>query len=140
MLKRFCSLLILVLLIGTLSGCSNTLQASLSSEFSLSVGQSARITSEAMDIKFIDVTEDSRCPRDVQCIWAGRVSCDIEITKDGSTNTITLTDTAGSGSSEGITYQNYKIIFSVSPYPAKAEEKIAKGDYRLSMTVNKSVK
>jgi hypothetical protein len=137
MLKRLCFVISLVLLVLMLSGCSNTLKASLGSEFILSVGQTARIASESMEIKFIGVTEDSRCPKNVTCIWAGKVSCDIEITKDGSTNPITWTDTAGSGSSDGSTYQNYKIVFSVSPYPDKAEETIAKGDYRLSLTVAK---
>jgi hypothetical protein len=136
MAKRFCLLLSFVLFLGILSGCSSVQKAYLDSQFTLSPGQSAHITGESMDIKFIKVSEDSRCAKDVQCIWAGRVSCAIEITKDGIKNPITLSDTAGSGLSQGYVFQIYKIVFSVSPYPAKAGEKIANGDYRLTLTAS----
>jgi hypothetical protein len=136
MLKRFCLLLNLGLLIIMLSGCTSIRTASLDSEFTLSVGQSARIASESLDIKFISVTADSRCPKDVQCVWAGQVSCAIEITKEGNKTSINLTDTAGSGKIEGYTFQNYKITFSVSPYP-EANKTIAKEDYRLSLMLKK---
>ncbi|MDD5288814.1 MAG: hypothetical protein PHY28_06885 [Dehalococcoidales bacterium] len=136
MLKRLCFLLILVSGVVLLSGCSSASKASLGSEFTLSVGQSTRIASESMDIKFVDVIEDSRCPKGVTCIWAGQVSCAIEITKDNTENPITLTDSAGTGSSEGYIFQNYKIVCTVSPYP-EAGKPIADGDYRLSITVAK---
>jgi len=135
MAKRFSFLLVLVLLIFLLSCCSSSTKASLDTQFTLSPGQTARITSESMDIKFIGETHDSRCATGVECIRAGDVSCDIEITKDGTKNPITLTDTAGSGTTEGYTFQNYQFLFSVSPYP-EAGKTIAKSDYRLSLTVS----
>jgi len=137
MSKRFCFLLGLVLGITLLSGCSNTLKASLGSEFTLSVGQNARIASGSMEIKFIAVTEDSRCPKNVQCIQAGKVSCDVEITKDGVKSHILLTQTGLTNNSNKYTYQNYTIAFEVSPYPEAGKE-IASRDYRLSLTINKS--
>ena len=134
--KRIYLLLVLVLLLPLLSACSGSLKASLDNQFTLAPGQSARIASEGMDINFIGETQDSRCATGVECIRAGDVSCKVEITKDGIKNPVTLTDAAGTGSSQGYTFQNYKIIFSVSPYP-EAGKTIAKSDYRLSMTVSK---
>ena len=134
-MKRISFLLVLVLLLPVLSGCSNPIKASLGTQFTLAPGQTARIDSELMTIKFIGETQDSRCPTGVECIRAGDVSCDIEITKDGTKNPIILTDTAGSGATEGYTFQNYEIIFSVSPYP-EAGKTIAKSDYRLSITIS----
>ena len=32
-----------------------------------------------MKVRFVAVTEDSRCPRDVTCIWAGEVKVQLEI-------------------------------------------------------------
>ena len=136
-MKRIYLLLVLVLLLPLLSACSNPLPASLDNQFTLAPGQSARISSESMTIKFLGVTADSRCATGVECIRAGDVSCQIEITKDGTKNPITLTDTAGSGTTEGYTFQNYKILFSVSPYPV-AGKTIAKADYRLTLKVSKS--
>ena len=136
-MKQICLLLVLVLLMPLLSACSSSLKASLDNQFTLTPGQSARITSEGMDIKFIGETQDSRCPTGVECIWAGQVICDIELTKDGNKNQVTLTESAGSGLTTGYTFQNYKITFAVSPYPV-AGKTIAKSDYRLSLTVRKS--
>ena len=134
-MKQICLLLVLVLLMPLLSACSSSLKASLDNQFTLTPGQSARITSEGMDIKFIGETQDSRCPTGVECIWAGQVICDIELTKDGNKNQVTLTESAGSGLTTGYTFQNYKITFAVSPYPV-AGKTIAKNDYRLSLTVS----
>jgi hypothetical protein len=135
MIKRFSFLLAMVMMITLLSGCGSSLKASLNSQFTLAPGQSARIDSEGMDIRFIGVTEDSRCAKGVECIWAGQVSCAVEITKNNIKNSITLTDSAGSGTSTGTDFQNYHITFSVSPYPV-AGQTIQKGDYRLSLTVS----
>ena len=135
-MKRIYLLLCLVLFISLLAGCSNSVKALLDNQFTLAPGQSASIASESMDIKFIGVTQDSRCPTGVDCFWAGQVICNIELIKDGNKNQVTLTESAGSGLATGYTFQNYKITFSVSPYPV-AGKTIAKGDYRLSVTVNK---
>lgn len=34
-------------------------------------------------VKFIKVLEDSRCPKDVTCIWAGQVKLLVEVTEKG---------------------------------------------------------
>ena len=135
MMKRFSFLLATVMFITLLSGCSSSLKASLNSQFTLAPGQSARIDSETMEIRFIGVTEDSRCAAGVECFWAGEVSCAVEITHNNIKDSITLTDSAGSGTSTGTDFQNYKITFTVSPYPT-AGKTIAKGDYRLSLTIS----
>jgi hypothetical protein len=134
MLKRFCFLMSLVFLVAMLSGCSKTLNASLDSQFTLSPGQSARISSESMDIKFIGVTADSRCPKGVECIWAGEVTCDIEITKDGVKDIVQLKTVAPTDSSWGNTFQKYWLLFDVTPYP-EAGKTIDKSEYRLLLTV-----
>ena len=158
MLKRLSLLLIILMLIPALAGCSTpktttkvvispttvtptvattpgTLMALLNVPFILAPGQTARIDSEGMDIRFVGVTGDSRCPQGVECIWAGQVSCAVEITKNNILNQVTLTDSAGSGASTGQDFQNYQILFSVTPSPV-AGKTIAAGDYRLTLTVS----
>jgi hypothetical protein len=134
-LKRLCILLSLVLLIPVLAGCGSALNASLGSEFTLSIGRSAHITSEGIDIKFVDVTTDSRCPTGVECIQAGVVTCETEITKDDVKTQLILSE-AGT-TINNTPFQNYTFNFHVSPYP-EAGKKIAKSDYRLYLTVSKS--
>lgn len=135
MLKRLSLLIPLVFILILTVGCDSTHKANLDTEFTLSIGQSARIDNESMVIKFIDVTEDSRCPKDVQCIWAGRVSCDVEITLNGISNRIILTQPAQTADG-GNTFENYLFDVNVSPYPETTKE-IAKKDYRLSLIVTK---
>ena len=135
-MRRINLLLILVLCTSVLAGSRSSIKASQDNQFTITPGQSARIASESITIKFIGVMADSRCPTGVECIRAGDVSCSIEITKDGIKNPITLTDSAGSGSSGGYIFQNYKIIFSLSPYPV-AGKTIAKSDYRLILKFTK---
>lgn len=40
-------------------------------EFEISAGQEAQVRGTSLTIRFVGVTEDSRCPSDVQCVWAG---------------------------------------------------------------------
>ena len=91
---RKCTLLLAVLMALLLVGSAcrlGDIEASLGQEFSLAIGQKARITGENLEIRFKEVSEESRCARDVECIWAGRVVCLLEITQDGVLKEITLT-------------------------------------------------
>jgi hypothetical protein len=135
MIKRFSFLLVLVLLMPLLSACSSPLNASLNSQFTLAPGQTARIASESLDIKFIGETQDSRCPTGVECIQAGVVTCQIEITKDKAKTQLFLGEVGTM--INNTPFQNYTFTFHVLPYP-EAGKKIAKGDYRLYLTVSKS--
>ena len=74
------ALVLLGLGILFLSGCTRSAgediayQASLGKDFQLKPGEVAQIASEKMFIRFLNVTEDSRCPKDALCVWAGQVS------------------------------------------------------------------
>ncbi len=52
---------------------------------SLSVGQTGLFYMKGdqnpIRLKFIKVTEDSRCPANARCIWAGEVVAEVEINK-----------------------------------------------------------
>ena len=52
---------------------------SLEEEFILYINESVVIAGEDLRMKFVEVSEDSRCPKDVTCIWEGRVTAVIEI-------------------------------------------------------------
>jgi hypothetical protein len=38
---------------------------------------------DGVSIKFVEVMEDSRCPKNVDCIWAGRAIAKIEVSSIG---------------------------------------------------------
>ena len=93
------------------------------------------ITGENLEIEFVEVVEDSRCPKNVQCIWAGRVSCIIEITDNDSLYKMVLTEPGLSYQYVDETYKEYRLAFHVEPYPELGKETAEK--YRLLMIVSK---
>jgi hypothetical protein len=122
-MKRLFCLLGLVLFLLPLAGCKGTIDANLDSE--------------KMYVKFIGITQDSRCATGVECIRAGDVSFSIEISQNGVKSPATLTITGGQNSSMAFVSQTYTLTASVTPYPT-AGKTIKKGDYRLLLSVNKS--
>ncbi|WP_051285290.1 hypothetical protein [Aequorivita capsosiphonis] len=46
---------------------------------------------KGVSVKFLEVVEDSRCPENVNCIWAGRAIVKAEVTSNGKTEEKTLT-------------------------------------------------
>ena len=132
-------LLCLIVVLLLLPGCTSNpaiARASLGQKFSLAIGQSAEITGEDLTVGFKDVVEDSRCPKNVTCIWAGRASCIVEIRQAGQTEQTVLTEPGLTFDAVGQQYRNYTFAFRVEPYP-EAGKKIEKGDYRLVLSVNK---
>lgn len=45
---------------------------------------------KGVSIKFLEVTEDSRCPKDVTCVWAGRAIVKVEVSANGKKEIKTL--------------------------------------------------
>jgi len=54
------------------------------SEFALALGKTATITGTAARMTFRQVSDDSRCPVDVQCVWAGDAKIELTISRAGS--------------------------------------------------------
>jgi hypothetical protein len=128
----------LVLLVIILPSCANTtsIQTELGKEFTLAIGQKAVISVEDLSVKLTDIVGDSRCPSGVTCIWAGQVSCVLDITQKGKTYQDVITASGGASDYGEATYQNYIVRFRVDPYPQSGKT-IKKSDYRLVITINK---
>jgi hypothetical protein len=52
-------------------GLSGGLQVNTGQQFDIAAGQSVQVRGTGISILFSAVSEDSRCPSDVQCVWAG---------------------------------------------------------------------
>lgn len=129
-------LLCLLLLIPI--GCKKTTPAdtaTLGQEYQLAIGQTISFSQTDLMITFKEVIEDSRCPSDVICIWAGRVSCLLDITISNETNKTVLTQSGLSDMYATEQYKQYTIQFRVEPYP-QSSSKIQNSDYRLFLTVS----
>lgn len=134
------SLLLLAMLavVFTAFGCgdSEIIKARLDEEFALAIGQRASVAGEYLEIKFNEITGDSRCPSNVTCVWAGQVTCAVEVKKAGSSSQMTLTQSGLTSDYAKATYQDYELAFNVTPYP-EAGTSIDKSEYRLYLIVGK---
>ena len=118
-----------------ISACSSD-EVSIGEDFSLHIGQSASIRGEELQIKFLEVVEDSRCPTGVTCIWEGRVSCLVEITHRESLYSVALTELGLTNFPTDQTFNEYQITYHVEPYPQAGIE-ITKDEYRLILRITK---
>ena len=50
--------------------------------FSLHVGETAVVSGTGSRITFKEVTQESRCPTSVTCVWAGDASIDVSVSPD----------------------------------------------------------
>ena len=129
---RIALVLVLIGVLTVLTACG----VSLGSEFLLKVGHSAVIRGEDLEISFVDVSEDSRCARDVECIWEGRVVVLVELCKDDVSHQMELAQPGLTDQMATANYGDYAFRYSVEPYPEEGSN-IAIGDYRLRLTVSK---
>lgn len=109
--------------------------AEIGQPFQLSIGQSALIN--GLVITFVAVGEDSRCPRGVMCVWAGRVKVLARVQKDGETLgefELTAGELAGEDVNE-VELDGFVLrLVAVEPYPV-AGEQTDEGDYVAEMVV-----
>ena len=136
--KMKLSLFIISVLLATLlvTGCGSASEtATLGKEFSLSVGESVAIRDENLEVTFLKVLEDSRCPTGVQCIWEGRATSLVSIVSNNTTD-IELTEPGLTDSPYQYTFRDYWIIFHLLPYPEAGKE-ITADQYRLVMSISK---
>jgi hypothetical protein len=126
---------VLALLLTASVSCSPyKINASPGEQFTLPVGETAGIKGESLAFKLIEVTADSRCPTGVVCIQAGEAKCHMLITYKGVETEAIFTQLGGSVTN--VTFKQYKISFTVEPYPEAGKE-IAASDYKIVMTVTK---
>ena len=133
-------LLIITLSLSTIMlfvvAACNSNTVSLGQEFSLRIGESASIRGEELQIRFLEVTEDSRCPTGVVCIWEGRVSGLLDITYRESLHRVELTEPGLTSWPPEYPFNEYKIAYHVEPYPQAGIE-IAEEEYRLVLRISK---
>lgn len=139
MAKNRLYLAIILAVVSSLLGCadtSNRVEVSLGQEFSLSVGQSAFIEGENLEITLKEVVEDSRCPWEVICVWEGRVSLSVEISQNNISDSLELSQPGLTDQSVVETHKGYQFTYKVEPYP-KAGKPISVDEYRLLLVVSR---
>jgi hypothetical protein len=93
--------ILLLALLATTSACMSTsqpspavgapgsIEVSAGQSFDLAAGQEAQIRDTPVTVRFISVNQDSRCPSDVQCVWAGDATVRLGLSSSTATSTET---------------------------------------------------
>ena len=87
-----------------------------------------------LKIAFIELVEDSRCPTDVDCIWAGNAKIKVRVTKNGRSKILEL-DTLTRGMAPS--YGNYRLkLMALTPKP-RSNIRINRNAYMATIEVEK---
>lgn len=95
-----------------------------------------------MNVTFKKMTEDSRCPKDVNCIWAGVATADVEFmglyTRPVTLKLSTMSD-AKKGYTKSQEFNGYTIsLVEVTPETTSAKGfKALQGSYRIGLQFSK---
>lgn len=98
--------------------------AHLGREFKLRIRRQVTLKGESLRIKFVAVKEDSRCPADVQCIWAGNAAVQLDVSIRGRPGkSLTLNTNSRSSPADDDQYHGYKLrLVDLSPYPRQNQK------------------
>ena len=106
-------------------------------EFPIKVGQQLKLEGADVKVEFIGVPQDSRCPTNVNCVWAGNAEVSLEWTLDKCTTAITLNTHATSGAGDESKIGGFRVkLIKLDPSP-HSEKKISPSDYTATLLVIK---
>lgn len=97
-------------------------------ELDLNIGEMKKVGSDKTLVEFLDVLEDSRCPLNVTCVWAGNGKVQIRI-DDREINLNTYLEPRDT------TISNHSIkLISLKPYP-EHPQKIDRHNYKVRLQI-----
>ena len=100
-------------------------------EVTLAPGEAVSLGSSDLTVRFLAVSADSRCPRDVQCIWAGEVKVQLEIEDGRARSKVEVI-----GGSNAVSGDWRVTLVRVDPQTSRTS-KIAPAGYRATIKVEK---
>ncbi|SIQ61915.1 hypothetical protein SAMN05880574_11845 [Chryseobacterium sp. RU37D] len=108
----------------------------------LNEGENKFLKEYQMNVTFKGVSEDSRCPKGVNCIWAGVAVAQVEVmgiaTRPMTLNLASM-DNKGRNYNKSAEFNGYTIsLADVQPYPGADEgTKALNGKYKIGITIKK---
>ena len=113
------------------------LQAELDTPITLAFSRIASLEGGKILIEFADVTEDSRCPVNVTCVWEGQVTVVLNISMDGTElGSLSLTSRAGHEKLAIADIESYSIRLQ-KVEPSKTKDEIELDEYIITLIISK---
>ena len=108
-------------------------QVALNQEFEIKIGE--RVSVEGLKLSFEAVTEDSRCPVDVTCVWAGNAKVILKLSRLRRRASQLKLNTGLEP--RHLPFDGYDVkLVGISPSRKKAE-RIKRGDYVARLIVTR---
>lgn len=104
-------------------------------EFDLGVGKTAKLSNGSLKVTFNAVSEDSRCPDGVNCMWAGKVVANLTVANAEGSQAFDFTREGKSSKPTTKQFKDWTIrLHDVAPYP-KDGVKLDKQRYSVRISV-----
>lgn len=145
----FMQALPLLIIVNVICGCSGNsrrdgqkhkieaVQAKLDMPITLTFNRIALVEDEKILIEFADLTEDSRCPVNVTCIWEGQVTVALNISIDGKeSGSLNLTSRASHEKLALADIEGYSIRLE-KVEPPKTQNEIKLSEYIITLIISK---
>lgn len=105
--------LILTLAVGGLF----TVEAQSGQQQKVKINTQKKFSRSNLTVRFVELIEDSRCPKGTQCVWAGNAKIKIEVSNRGRNRQVFEVNT--NVGPKGATYEGYAIeLLDLIPVPA----------------------
>lgn len=119
-------------------GLEDAIPFNLGESFALGGGKTAVLTSGDLTLKFTEVLEDSRCPKDVNCFWEGqaRILITAEQTGQAPLELEFNTNLATEGATDTLDAYEFVVqLEQLNPYPRNADNPITFAAYQAQLVV-----
>ena len=128
-MKRMLIIFIAILGMAAVALAGNT------ETLTLKRGQQKTAAKAEIIIKFVSVTEDSRCPVDANCVWAGNAKVHVKVTdRHGGMKMMVMNATMGP---KGDQYNGWAIYLTSLDPPPKSSKKINQRSYTAIFTITR---
>jgi hypothetical protein len=112
--------------------------ARLGKEFAIKAGQQLKLDGVDFQVKFAGVPQDSRCPADVNCVWAGNAEVALSLSYDKCTTNLTLNTNDSPQRKQEEKAGDFRVkLIRLDPYP-RSDKKIAASDYVATLVITKA--
>ncbi|MEX0722168.1 MAG: hypothetical protein WD059_15930 [Balneolaceae bacterium] len=106
----------------------------LGEEFQLAFEESFYNHDEKIEVRFTALLEESRCPEDVMCVWAGNANILLQMKMKSESHEVQL-DTHQKLNKKEIVEAFYIKLIKLAPYPESIEYQNSAEDYTATLMV-----
>ena len=117
-----------------MTGFFSVLLLAAAATLELGVGQTSRVAGTEASVTFVRVVEDSRCPKGVQCVWAGNATIELRVTSgSGKPELVQLQLDAPTGTTV-VAKGLHLTLQRLDPYPENGRS-VSERDYRAAIAI-----